>query len=666
MRTFLMAYRFSLWVLLMASTSWEVAYGQVDPTALDHFRDGEQAILSGDTRRAIRYFRQALRISPDFSTARRSLGTSLMLDRSYDEAAQEFDQVIEVDSLFARALYYQSGLAHYNSARFELALQRFQKFDSLLQLPDYVFGIHGEKEKRLDSLYAEALPDRIAACRFSMASSSLAKAGNLTHLGKPINTPADEYFPFLSNNKQWMYFTRRKDPTEDEDLFVAQWKDGNWTKGRSLLGGINTNENEGMATFVRNGRLMIFTVCGRADMMGTCDLWQADFLQGEIVDFGPMPKGVNSETWDSQAALNCDGSVLYFSSYRTGGYGGADLWRIIRQPDGNWSEPQNLGPQINTPEDEEAPFITNDGKSLFFSSTGHPGLGESDIFVSWLSPDGEWTRPTNLGQPVNSPYQELGFFLSGDNKTAFISSDRPGGVGNMDIYRFDLPGSLLASPITFVQGKVYDAITLEPISTRIGIGEEQVLQSNENGHFFLCVQAGTVLDVRVWKRGYSVFQDFYPIPEHDNQTTFAVPVAMRPLGAGTENAADTLSTQDLVKDINLAFAPTHGIEFTHKVYFDFNSSELSVKEQEQLVQFMEGLPAGKIRRLDIYGYTDAKGSSTYNLQLSKERAEHVGDFMRALDLEVSYTKTRGAGEYQEEVDEKEKRRVEVRIWVEEK
>ncbi len=639
--------------------------GQADPTAVSNYRNGEQALLAGETEKAIRFFRQAVRTSPGFSSARRSLGLSLLLVQEFEEAARQLDAVLEADSMYSRTLYFQSGIAHYTSAHFDLALQRFLTYDSLLSLPAYLFGIQGEQEASLDSAYQKELPIRIEACKFSKESTFLAQGGTLSHLGKPINTPADEYFPFLSNDKEWMYFTRRKDPTQDEDLYVAQRKADNWAAGRQVLGGINTSSNEGMGTFVRNGQHMYFTACGRSNILGTCDLWRADLHQGEIVDFGPLGEILNSDSWDSQAAVSCDGSILYFSSYREGGYGGADLWWSTLTDDGTWSQPENMGPQINTEGDEEAPFISNDGKTLFFSSTGHPGYGESDIFVSWFSPDAQWTLPINLGAPVNSPHHELGFFLSADNKTAFISSDRPGGEGNMDIYQFDLPGPLLSEPITFVQGKVYDAVSLKPISTKIQIGEDRTVISDENGHFFLCVPADGTLDIRAWKRGYAVFQNFFLIPEHENKTAFAIPVALRPLGADLDAVKDTIDTEELVNDIATAFAPTQGREFQHNVYFDFNSSQLGTEQKDRLNQFMEGLPSGKILRLDIYGYTDTQGSVSYNKKLSEDRANQVGDYMRDHQLEVSFIKMKGVGEFREKTSEVKKRRVEIRIWIDE-
>ena len=165
----------------------------------------------------------------------------------------------------------------------------------------------------------------------------------------------------------------------------------------------------------------------------------------------------NSEKWESQASISCDGSLLFFASNRKGGLGGTDLWMSTRQADGSWSDPKNLGPKINTELDEEAPFITNDGKTLYFSSTGHLGMGEQDLFMSRLDDKGNWMAAINLGEPINTASRELGFFLSADGKTGYFSSNRKGGMGGMDIYKFELSEYLYAEPITFVEGFVKDS-----------------------------------------------------------------------------------------------------------------------------------------------------------------------------------------------------------------
>ncbi|MBK8653061.1 MAG: PD40 domain-containing protein [Haliscomenobacter sp.] len=247
---------------------------------------------------------------------------------------------------------------------------------------------------------------------------------------------------------------------------------------------LNSAFNEGMSTLVRNGRHMYFTACNRPEVRGPCDIWEADLEKEEIKRVAALEGNPNTDQWESQAAISCDGSTLFFASNRPEGQGGTDIWTSNKLPGGEWSNPVNLGPQINTPLDEEAPFISNDGTALYFSSTGHLGIGDQDIFVSFKDQHGNWTTPMNLGPKINTPHRELGFYLSADGKTGYFASDRPGG-GGMDIYRVELYEELYSQPITYTEFQVRNSRTGEPIATRVAFGDDrQPLHTDSSGRFF--------------------------------------------------------------------------------------------------------------------------------------------------------------------------------------
>ena len=155
-----------------------------------------------------------------------------------------------------------------------------------------------------------------------------------------------------------------------------------WESSLALDSSFNTTRNEGMVTMTRDNRSLYFTGCSRPEVYGTCDIMRADIDSFRISSSRKLPGYAMSEYWESQASISCDGQLLFFASNRKGGLGGTDIWVSERQEDGSWGDPKNLGRPINTEKDEEAPFITNDGKVLYFSSTGHLGLGEQDIFMS--------------------------------------------------------------------------------------------------------------------------------------------------------------------------------------------------------------------------------------------------------------------------------------------
>src|SRR5690606_258080 len=137
---------------------------------------------------------------------------------------------------------------------------------------------------------------------------------------------------------------------------------------------------------------------------------------------------------ESYASITPNDKVIYFSSNRDGGFGGKDIYKIERLPNGSWSKAVNLGSTVNTPYDDDAPFIHSDGRTLFFSSQGHQNMGGFDIFKTKLNDNGEWTTPENIGFPINTVNDDIYFVLAADGKTGYYSSSQQGGFGGQDIY----------------------------------------------------------------------------------------------------------------------------------------------------------------------------------------------------------------------------------------
>ncbi|MCB0637539.1 MAG: PD40 domain-containing protein, partial [Lewinella sp.] len=349
--------------------------------AARHFQAAEAAMLDKDFGQAIRLFERALSAQPTLVAAHKMIGECYALQGNYRLAADHYLKTLEADSLFSRKLYYELGDSYYKMGRPELALYYFARFQELQELPHDVFGLHGVAEAADELILLNRLPGNLRACTISMDSIKFINITEIHNLGPQVNSRYDDYFPFLTNNQTDLYFTRQREDG-DEDLYFSEYRQGAWRSGERIRG-FNTDQPEGMSTLVRDGRRLFFTACLREGVGGPCDIWEALVSGKEITELQSLGGPVNTGAWESQAAISCDGSRLYFASNRAGGLGGTDLWMSERLPNGLWSSPQNLGAPINTPDDEEAPFISNDGKTLYFSSTGHLGLGEQDIFMCW-------------------------------------------------------------------------------------------------------------------------------------------------------------------------------------------------------------------------------------------------------------------------------------------
>lgn len=628
-----------------------------NPIATAHFQDGQTNLLAKDYRAAIRHFGKALQVQPTLTVARRLIGQCHVLLGEYPEAANQYLQVIKSDSLYSRLIYYDLGDVYYKMNEPGLALTYFEAFDRMQDYPADMFGLHGVEEMADELLHIDRLPNIIRACQLTVDSVKFINITEILNLGSGINSKQDDYFPFLTNDQQQIYFTRQGD-TRDEDLYYSQLKGRQWREATKIKD-FNTTAPEGMSTLVRNGRQLFFTACLRDSVDGPCDIWEAT-VQGEIItDVTPLGIPLNTAHWESQATVSCDGSRLFFASNRPGGVGGTDIYMTERQPDGSWGLPINLGEPLNTPGDEEAPFISNDGQTLYFSSTGHLGLGEQDVFMSWWDTRlDRWSVPINLGPPVNGPHRELGFYLSADGRSGMFASDRPGGYGGMDIYRFQLSEQLYGEPITFVEGTVRDSVLRTGVFTVVTMNGTTMFPTDEQGRFFICAGADETLDFRVSADEYLPYHNAFLIPNWDNRAFYTLDLLLRPEFSFLEELEaepdpTTRTRRDQPKELVVE----------HTLYFDFDSGTINETEVQRLEALVASLQQLKVLKVEIIGYADDIGKATYNLQLSEDRAKNTAVFLLTRNVPVNDIHIEGKGSVVNDKERSQNRRVDIRITV---
>lgn len=629
---------------------------QTGSLAAAHFQDGQSALLAQDFQTAIRHFRKALREQEGLTVAYRMIGQCHALMGQYPEAANQYIQVLKSDSLFSRMIYYELGDTYYKMGEPELALRYFKTFKALQNEPIEKFGLHGIEEMAEELVVSDRLNSNIRACQMTIDSVKFINITEIQNLGSNINSSFDDYFPFLTNDQQQLYYTRQK-ADGDEDLYFSQLRNGQWRNGDRIKD-FNTDRPEGMSTLVRNGRQLFFTACTRDSVAGPCDIWEALISGSEIQKITPLGAPINSVYWESQAAISCDGTRLFFASNRPGGVGGTDIYMTEKLPNGNWSLPVNLGLPLNTPGDEEAPFISNDGKTLYFSSTGHLGLGEQDIFMSWWDERQQrWSVPINLGPPVNGPHRELGFYLSADGKTGFFASNRPGGEGGMDIYRFELSEQLYGEPITFMEGIVKDSVLLTGVQATVNInGRTSPLITDKEGRFFLCAGAEETLDFKITADEYRPYHNQFFIPPWDNRTFFNLDLYLQPKFSFLAE----LEAESQMEDPTPRSIPKN-ITLEHHILFGFDSSELSQGEIESLEALVENLKSKRIKMVEIVGYSDDIGAQSYNLELSEQRAKKVAVFLLSRAIAVDDIHIEGKGTLMNDRTRAYNRRVDIKI-----
>ena len=642
--------------------AWIELSGQNLVMAAQFTKEGDIAFTEKKYNKAIKLYKQALIISDSLHPARRGMGAAFEQMGNYKEALSAYLKVVELSPKFSRAVYYEIGQLYYKLGQKMRAVTYFQQFQRLQLLEDLSFTVNGLHERELEAGYLEKLPNNIRACTVSQDTNVLLKDVSIYNLGSNINDKHDQYFPCLTNDQSLLFYTRMSATGRDEDLYYSIHEVNGWRRGENVGNTFNTKLDEGMSTLVRDGRRMFFTACKREDVIGVCDIWEAQIEGHEIKEVKPITGHPNSEKWESQAAISCDGRTLYFSSIREGGLGGADIWYSKKMLDGNWSPPMNMGPSINTPQDEESPFISNDGRTLFFTSTGHLSLGDQDIFMSFLNEKGVWELPTNLGPEINSPFTERCFFLSADGRTGYFASNRPEGFGGMDIYQVQFKDPLYSEPMTFVEGFVKDSISEKPVQTIVKITDRESIQTDKDGRFFICLPSISLLHTEASVNGYLPYSRNFNIPVWDNKRFYSLELRLQPIYVKPVDVPKTKTNNNGSDDTTATTMKVRKPQRYNKSFlFKFDSDEMELNEQDKLDAFIATIAGKEVQRIEIVGYADDIGSNGYNFELSEKRAKKVALYLVDKGYPVTRLVLKGFGETTEEAIKKLNRKVELKI-----
>jgi len=443
------------------------------------------------------------------------------------------------------------------------------------------------------------------------------------NLGPNVNSPYDDFSPTITADGKILYFTSTR-PLSDgtnnqQDFWFSRIRDGNWSMAENVGAPVNTPENEGSPSIAPDGQTIYFAA-QRPDSYGSMDIYVADLRGTRWSNPRNLGPNVNTEYWESQPSIASDGRTLYFVSDRPGGYGGTDIWVTVRSLSGEWSQPTNLGPEVNTAGDEASPFIAADGKTLYFSSNGHPGMGGLDMFVTRWDKD-HWTTPVNMGTPLNSEGDDRFYSLPASGRTVYFSSDRPGGFGGLDIYAA-YPNPFPPGGVTTVAGVVTDARTGRPLGADITLEDLESgevvakFQSNDvTGEYLVVLPAGRHYGVTAEAPDHLFYSDRFDVP----------------VDAAYKEVRKDIQLDPLVGTVRL------------NVFFDFDKSNLkkeSIPELKRAVRLMQQYPKMVV---EVAGHTDSVGNDQYNQRLSEARANAVRTYLIQQGIEPSRVIAKGYG-----------------------
>ncbi|WP_028981998.1 OmpA family protein [Sporocytophaga myxococcoides] len=606
-------------------------------------KEAEAALVQKDRNKALELYLKAWEINPNKSEVNYKIGI-LYLESNFKFKALPY---LEKASVLGLSSDYQInkylGIANQLNHNFEKAIENYQNYKASIA--------DKEEIKKVDR--------RIYECKNGLEFISNPVPVKIDNLGPVINSSFPEYAPVISADDSLLIFTSRRQGSTGgtmdqsgmyfEDLYSSKKTEGGWSTPQNLGFPVNSSSHEASVGISPDGnQLFIYKDNGNGDIYA-CSFseehkWSKPVSVGSEVN--------SAKYFENGACLSFDGKKFFFASNREGGAGGNDIWVVEKQDNGSWSKPSNLGLPINTDADEESPFMDLDGKTLYFSSRSHKGMGGFDIFKSVFSEESKkWSIPENLGYPINSADNDLYFILSGDGRHGYYASVKAGGYGDKDIYRISMPprsdfqdlqarlqmirekkylsNQSVVKPQSYTfSGKVMDPGTSKPISNALvqlkdnkgNVINEITSKPDGDYHFKIMVDSVNTYLLTAYAKGYGPFLK------------------------DVEISKDRKGVNSQVNDINLKKLNLGERFVLRNIYFDFDKSELKPESKTDLENLIILLNDNPSVRIEIGGYTDSKGEKEYNQNLSQKRAEAVLNYLVSRGISKKRLIAKGYGE----------------------
>jgi outer membrane protein OmpA-like peptidoglycan-associated protein len=449
------------------------------------------------------------------------------------------------------------------------------------------YRVNNDLEKAIESYkkYKELLPSsdkanigyidkQIDACNVALKYMENPIEIKKSNLGDLINNSASNYKAVISGDGNTLMYMNEL-PFYDA-VYFSSFENGQWSEPVNITSQIQSDGDQFVSSITYDGSQLFLT---KEDNFNS-DIYTSSYLNEQWTKSVPLDKPVNSKYWESHASISRDGKTLYFTSNRRGGFGEMDIYKSVLNEEGKWDKPQNLGSVINTALNEDTPFITEDGKSLFFSSQGHTSMGGYDIYVSSIDEEGNFAEPVNLGYPINTTDDDLFFYPWNDGKVGYLALLEPAGYGKEDIYKI-ITGA--------------EEITEEVITEEIEEGEEKDL----------------VLEK-------------VPVEEEKIEEVY---------DEIEEEEAEEEPVE--IKIVEFELSP---------VYFKFDSYALTEKGKIKLDEIASLLKDYAEIKAELQGHTDAKGPNDYNQRLSEKRASSALNYLVGKSINTDRLKATGFGE----------------------
>lgn len=597
---------------------------------------------------AIPYLETALEQDSTNAEAMFKLGVCYMHIFSFKESLELLQKAVSIDPEVDEFSQYWIGRAHHENRNFDEAIKQYEVY-----LEEYT----NEKDTR-----RKEIEKLISQAKVGKELTANPKYYIIENVGENINSPYHEHSPMLTMDGKTMIFTSQREfeghHAQDPDghfyetIFMSKkGEDGEWQAAEPFSATLDHEHSHDacIQLFDNDTKMIVY----RQTHQG--DFYVSEFEGGEWKAPKPI-EGINTGSYEVDASISSDGKTMYFATDKYTNERHIDLYYAIKKDDGEWGEAIPLD-VLNSPNDENAPFISKDGKTLYFCSNGDKSMGGYDVFKSEKTADGSWGAPINLGVPINSMDDDIHFFDDINTSTKYFASHRENGFGELDIFSatpvpfVEIDGQLISS----VDNNLIEDDTIQVLFNSVD-GTNFEYSSGDSlkaGKFKPNVISANTYELLVLKKGDTLYKE-----------TFEVPLA---------EGEKTVVKKDIVIDYEVPKAmPTNPVLVMKetggvlKVGFAYDSSELTDEAKKSLDENFKN-NEGKDVTIHIIGHTDAKGTEAYNLKLSKRRAKSVAKYLTELGYAKEKVTSEGKGESEpiasNDTDEgrADNRRVEINI-----
>lgn len=599
-------------------------------------RKGKRYVKKENYLRALPIFEKALETDPNNNKALFEAGVCYLHRYSKEKGLAYIDSAVTKSPRVDKHAHYWLGRAMQLNYKFDSAIEEFEAYKNKL----------GQKDSRRSDVLLH-----IKQCNNAKEMILQPADFFIENLGSGINSKYSDHSPVVSNDDNVLLFTSRKETSTGnvetftgefyEDIYVSEKKDDKWGSLSQIGDQLNSTGHDACSQLIGQDKLVMYRSLRNGDIyMST--------KEGNIWQKPEEIEGVNTAGYESSAFVSPDGKRIYFATNNYSDGADLDIYYAELQSDGTYGDAKEVE-NINTEQEEDGIYITNDGKYLYFSSRGHPGMGGFDIFKStW---DGKaWSAPVNLGYPVNTPDDDIYYYMSKDGQKGYLSSYRDGSFGEKDIYM------VVEVPKVMLSGNIIDKLSNKPVPNNELIIELKAINDKNgkysaklgtsNGNFSNLIQSNKTYQVSIIKGADTLGKETLVVPVfvgtgNTFMKDFVVTYFTDSISAGLKDTTRKVKepVKELVKDTIIA---TKEIIFGN-VFFEKNFSKINKKYFVALNEVVRLMKTHKEISLEVQGFADEDGDQEFNNKLSQLRANNVFDYLVTRGISRSRITFKGMG-----------------------